>query len=137
MKKTARALPLILVLLLLPAMIASAGCTSIAPAKGDYKVLSINAAGPEQYFEAGNENGIVLPEDYAGPADEFILLSLKSDGSASFTLFGKTRTGSWSESGDDVTVELEDGETLHITRLRTTASLMYVYCGAEIVLSRR
>ncbi len=131
-----RIIPVLSLMLALMMLASAAGCSSIAPVKGKYKVLSIDAEGPEQYFTADREGGITLPDDYDGALDEFIMLTLNDDGSAEITRFGKTETGSWSESDNRVTIELSGGETIMLARQRATATLGYVFKGAHVILTR-
>ncbi|MBR6007277.1 MAG: hypothetical protein IK064_06565 [Clostridia bacterium] len=137
------------ILLTAAALIAAAllplfACVSIAPVDGSYNVFTINRITPDVYFESLNAEDpserpsalLTVPEDYDGEPENIVTLKLKSGGTAEVTVFGKAKTGTWTAKDDDVLITFEDGETMAIERLRSTAMLLYVLDGVDIILHR-
>ncbi|MBQ6432174.1 MAG: lipocalin family protein [Oscillospiraceae bacterium] len=111
-----RIISLALVVLMVAALFV--GCGSSAPAnpEGTYKVKSIDGKSVKDYlkesFEAEDDTDIDSVLSFLGldNLEDFMTLTLETDGSFSMSFMGGEETGTWKLSGNKLTLTNSDGE---------------------------
>ncbi len=133
--------------LLLAAVLTAAAFISCGPRiTGSYNVFTINALTPELYFTGEAEaNGFTLEEliaafaapGFSGNTEEYMTVRLDDDGAAAVAVFGLERRGSYVFDGSNVTISLENGETMVLEYVRSIAKLRYVQDEKTEIIFRR
>ena len=110
-----RGIAILLALVMTVALLA--GCGGSSDPTGRYVVKTIAGQPVEEYFVSmlGGDVDLALQMFGISSFEEFMIIELKSDGSAVATLAGEAPlTGTWIQEGDQITITI-DGDPVTFT----------------------
>lgn len=110
-----RGVAILLALVMTVALLA--GCGGSSDPTGRYVVKTIAGQPAEEYFKSmlGEDVDLALQMFGISSFEEFMIIELKSDGSAVATLAGEAPlTGTWIQEGDQITITI-DGDPATFT----------------------